>query len=224
MEVSSGRKRTGKTYDYLGGAQKAGTDTKKAQLTEIRHRCNPPEAVKTTMESVHTLLGNQMDSWKAVQAKLNHASKACGPLVKWVIAQKLESSAQMIVLKASSIEKMIEELENSIATTRSTLVLISGVGSIKNEIKRVKSKVDRSVTLLESLSSEKGSLGGRKPTQEPAVPLLRGDHYITLALLLLFQIKVRGTPSQAAYGYLAEPQFQPPLVRFLPRSEEQWSR
>ncbi|KAG0213013.1 hypothetical protein BGX33_003200 [Mortierella sp. NVP41] len=198
MEVSSGRKRTGKTYDYLGGAQKAGTDTKKAQLTEIRHRCNPPEAVKTTMESVHTLLGNQMDSWKAVQ-----------------------------VLKASSIEKMIEELENSIATTRSTLVLISGVGSIKNEIKRVKSKVDRSVTLLESLSSEKGSLGGRKPTQEPAVPLLRGDHYITLALLLLFQIKVRGTPSQAdesAYGYLAEPQFQPPLVRFLPRSEEQWSR
>ncbi|KAF9099970.1 hypothetical protein BGX29_006855 [Mortierella sp. GBA35] len=211
MEVSSGRKRTGKTYDYLGGAQKAGTDTKKAQLTEVRHRCSPPEAVKTTMESVHTLLGNQMESWKAVQAKLNHASKACGPLVKWVIAQKLESSAQMTVLKASSIEKMIEELENSIATTRSTLVLISGVGSIKNEIKRVKSKVDRSVTLLESLSSEKGSLGGRKPTP----------------LLLLFQIKVRGTPSQAdesAYGYLAEPQLQPPLVRILPRSEEQWSR
>ncbi|KAG0049018.1 hypothetical protein BGZ83_006135 [Gryganskiella cystojenkinii] len=105
---------------------------------------------------------------------VNRASKACGPLVKWVIAQVnyseildkigplrhevqvLESSAQMTVLKASSIERMIEELENSIATYKEEYaVLISEVGSIKNEMERVKSKVDRSVTLLESLSSER---------------------------------------------------------------------
>ncbi|KAF9287595.1 hypothetical protein BGZ68_001583 [Mortierella alpina] len=196
-------------------AQKAVTDIKRAQLTEVRTMANPPEAVKMTMESVCTLLGNRLDSWKTVQTiirredfissivnfdtdrnltpsmrermkveflnnpnynfeTVNHASKACGPLVKWVIAQvryseildrigplrqevqELESSAQMTELKASSIEKMITELENSIATYKEEYaVLIAEVGSIKSEMERVKFKVDRSVTLLESLSSEK---------------------------------------------------------------------
>ncbi|OAQ30330.1 dynein heavy chain [Linnemannia elongata AG-77] len=196
-------------------AQKAVTDIKKAQLTEVRVMSNPPEAVKMAMESVCTLLGNRLEGWKTVQAiirredfissivhfdtdrnmtpymrekmkaeflsmpnynfeSVNRASKACGPLVKWVIAQvnyseildrigplrqevqELETSAQMTVLKASSIEKMIVELENSIATYKEEYaVLISEVGSIKNEMERVKSKVDRSVTLLESLSSER---------------------------------------------------------------------
>ncbi|KAF9922924.1 hypothetical protein FBU30_006961 [Linnemannia zychae] len=196
-------------------AKKAVNDIKKAQLTEVRAMSNPPPAVKMAMESVCTLLGNQLEGWKTVQAiirrddfitsivyfdtdrmmtpamrekmkaeylsmpnynfeTVNRASKACGPLVKWVIAQvnyseildkigplrqevqELEESAQMTVLKASSIEKMIEELENSIATYKEEYaVLISEVQSIKNEMERVKSKVDRSVTLLESLSSEK---------------------------------------------------------------------
>ncbi|KAF9161045.1 hypothetical protein DFQ26_004928 [Actinomortierella ambigua] len=105
---------------------------------------------------------------------VNHASKACGPLVKWVIAQinyseilhkigplrqevqELEMSAQMTANRASSIEHMIVELENSIATYKDEYaVLISETGSIKAEMERVKSKVDRSVTLLESLGSEK---------------------------------------------------------------------
>ncbi|KAG0004346.1 hypothetical protein BGZ79_009578 [Entomortierella chlamydospora] len=196
-------------------AQKAVTDIKKAQLTEVRSMGNPPEMVKMAMESVCTLLGNKLESWKTVQGiirredfissivnfdtdrqmtpamrqkmkaeylsnpsynfeTVNHASKACGPLVKWVIAQvnysqildkigplrqevqELESSAQMTEIKASSIEKMIEELENSIATYKEEYaVLISEVGSIKSEMERVKSKVERSVTLLESLSSER---------------------------------------------------------------------
>ncbi|KAF9586482.1 hypothetical protein BGW38_004001 [Lunasporangiospora selenospora] len=105
---------------------------------------------------------------------VDRASKACGPLVKWVIAQvnyseilnkigplrqevqELEASAQMTELKASSIEKMIVELEDSIATYKEEYaVLIADVGQIKAEMERVKSKVDRSVTLLESLGSEK---------------------------------------------------------------------
>jgi dynein heavy chain 1, cytosolic len=85
------------------------------------------EAVKIAMESVCILLGNKIDSWKAVQAvirrddfiasivnydtdkmpkrireeiestflpnpifnfeSVNRASKACGPLVQWVMAQ-----------------------------------------------------------------------------------------------------------------------------------------
>ncbi|KAF8934382.1 dynein heavy chain [Dissophora ornata] len=196
-------------------AQKAVSDIKKAQLTEVRSMGNPPEAVKMAMESVCTILGNRIDGWKSIQAiirredfissivnfdtdrrmtlnmrekmkhdylsnpnynfeSVNRASKACGPLVKWVIAQvnyseildrvgplrqevqELEDSAHMTVIKASSIEKMIVELENSIGTYKEEYaVLISEVGSIKGEMERVKSKVDRSVTLLESLSSER---------------------------------------------------------------------
>ncbi|ORZ40908.1 dynein heavy chain [Catenaria anguillulae PL171] len=41
---------------------------KKQQLTEVRSMGNPPEAVKLAMESVCTLLGHHIDSWKAVQA------------------------------------------------------------------------------------------------------------------------------------------------------------
>ncbi|KAF9438119.1 hypothetical protein BGZ76_009650 [Entomortierella beljakovae] len=196
-------------------AQKAVTDIKRAHLTEVRAMGNPPEIVKLAMESVCTLLGNKLDSWKTVQGiirredfiasivnfdtprkmtpflrekmkseylshpnynfeAVNRASQACGPLVKWVIAQvnfsqildrvgplrqevqELENSAQMTAMKATSIEKMIEELENSIASYKEEYaVLISEVGFIKAEMERVKSKVDRSVTLLDSLSSEK---------------------------------------------------------------------
>ncbi|KAG0320600.1 hypothetical protein BGZ99_004425, partial [Dissophora globulifera] len=196
-------------------AQRAVNDIKRAQLTEVRAMGNPPEAVKMAMESVCTLLGHRLESWRTVQGVIrrddfipsivnfdtdkrmtrqmrekmkveflsnpnynfdtvNHASKACGPIVKWVIAQvnfseildkvgplrhevqMLEDSAQATVLQASSIDSMITELENSIATYKEEYaVLISEVGSIKHEMERVKSKVDRSVMLLESLSSER---------------------------------------------------------------------
>ncbi|KAI8361054.1 dynein heavy chain [Mortierella sp. GBAus27b] len=105
---------------------------------------------------------------------VNHASKACGPLVKWVIAQvnyseildrvgplrqevqDLESSAQATETQAIVTEKMIIDLENSIGKYKEEYAaLITQVGSIKQEMERVKSKVERSLTLLQSLSSER---------------------------------------------------------------------
>ncbi|KAK3828336.1 MAG: dynein heavy chain [Benniella sp.] len=105
---------------------------------------------------------------------VNRASKACGPLVKWVIAQvnyseildrigplrqevqDLEDSAQATETQAAVTEKMITELENSIGKYKEEYAaLITEVGSIKQEMERVKSKVERSLTLLQSLSSEK---------------------------------------------------------------------
>ncbi|KAF9983125.1 Cytoplasmic dynein 1 heavy chain 1, partial [Modicella reniformis] len=196
-------------------AQKAVTDIKKAQLTEVRAMGNPPETVKMAMESICTLLGHRLEGWKTVQAiirrddfianivnfdtdrqmtvnmrskmkseflsnpnynfeTVNHASKACGPLVKWVIAQvnyseildrvgplrqevqDLEESAQSTEYNAMVTKKMIVELESSIGKYKEEYAaLITEVGHIKTEMERVKSKVERSLTLLQSLSSEK---------------------------------------------------------------------
>lgn len=109
-------------------AQAAVSNIKKQHLSEVRSMANPPEAVKMAMESVCTVLGHRIDSWKTVQGIIrrddfiasivhfdttkqmtpalrdrltrnylsrpgynfevvNRASHACGPLVKWVIAQ-----------------------------------------------------------------------------------------------------------------------------------------
>ncbi|CAJ0832787.1 14198_t:CDS:2 [Entrophospora sp. SA101] len=43
---------------------------RKTQLTEVRSMANPPEAVKLAMTSVCTLLGFQIDGWKAVQGAI----------------------------------------------------------------------------------------------------------------------------------------------------------
>ena len=48
-------------------AQAAVSSIKKQHLTEVRSMANPPEAVKLAMESVCTILGHRIDSWKTVQ-------------------------------------------------------------------------------------------------------------------------------------------------------------
>ncbi|KAL0060800.1 dynein heavy chain [Marasmius tenuissimus] len=189
---------------------------KKTHLQEVRAMANPPEAVKLTMESVCTLLGFKIDSWRAVQGiirrddfiqsivnfstekmmnkpmrdvmkkdflsrpsynfeSVNCASKACGPLVKWVLSQvkyseildrveplrnevqSLEREVETTKKQAKAIIDTIAELEARIATYKEEYaLLVSETQAIKSEMERVKSKVDRSVRLLESLSSERG--------------------------------------------------------------------
>ncbi|KAG1223892.1 hypothetical protein G6F68_020232 [Rhizopus microsporus] len=44
---------------------------KRQHLTEVRSMSNPPEAVKLTMESVCTMLGHKIDSWKTLKSPSN---------------------------------------------------------------------------------------------------------------------------------------------------------
>ncbi|KAK9719430.1 dynein heavy chain [Basidiobolus ranarum] len=134
--------------------------------------------------------------------RVNQASKACGPLVKWAIAQvnysgildrvgplrneviELERSAEETKEKASSIEKMIEELENSIATYKEEYaILISETQAIKTEMERVKFKVERSLTLLDSLSSEKERWEQGSQTFETQMGTIVGDVLLSSAFL-----------------------------------------
>jgi dynein heavy chain 1 len=196
-------------------AQKSVSNIKKQHLTEVRSMANPPRAVKLALDSVCTLLGHRIDSWKTVQGiirrddfiasivnydnekqmtknlrikmrndflskedftyeKVSHASKACGPLVQWVEAQVnyseildrvgplreevgiLEDKALETKAEAQAMENTITDLEQSIARYKTEYAaLISETQAIKSEMSRVQFKVDRSVRLLDSLSSER---------------------------------------------------------------------
>ncbi|KAI7858782.1 dynein heavy chain [Circinella umbellata] len=224
-------------------AQKSVSNIKRQHLTEVRAMGNPPEAVKLAMESVCTMLGHKIDSWKTVQSiirrddfitsivnystedkmtkqlrdymrrnylnnssfeydAVNRASKACGPLVKWVVAQvqysdildrvgplrdevtRLEQSAEDTKQKATDIEQMIVDLETSIGTYKEEYAALVGETQlIKAEMDRVKSKVDRSLTLLSSLSSEKIRWEAASQAFESQMGTIVGDVLLSAAFL-----------------------------------------
>ncbi|KAM0751755.1 hypothetical protein T439DRAFT_218203 [Meredithblackwellia eburnea MCA 4105] len=224
-------------------AQAAVSNIKKQHLTEVRSMANPPEAVKLAMESVCTVLGFKIDSWKTVQSiirrddfitsivnfdttksmtrqlrekmkndylarssfnfeTVNRASKACGPLVKWVIAQvhfsdildrvgplrnevqSLEDQASTTQEQAGTIITMIAELEGRIASYKEEYaLLISEVQSIKTEMDRVQKRVDRSITLLDSLGSEKERWEAGSKTFEAQMSTVAGDVLLSAAFL-----------------------------------------
>ena len=134
--------------------------------------------------------------------RVNRASKACGPLVQWVEAQvnfsaildrigplkeeadKLEEDALQTRAEAKAIENTIIGLENSIATYKSEYaVLISETQSIKSEMTRVESKVNRSVKLLDSLSSERTRWEEGSDSFEAQISTIVGDVLSSAAFL-----------------------------------------
>jgi dynein heavy chain 1 len=224
-------------------AQKSVSNIKKQHLTEVRSMGNPPQGVKLALDSVCTLLGHKIDSWKTVQGiirrddfiasivnydnerqmtknlrikmrndflskedftyeKVNRASKACGPLVQWVEAQvnyseildrvgplreevdMLEEKALQTKAEAQAIENTITALEQSIARYKlEYAALISETQAIKSEMSRVQFKVDRSVRLLDSLSSERVRWEDASKSFETQIGTLVGDVLVAAAFL-----------------------------------------
>ncbi|SPN99639.1 probable dynein heavy chain, cytosolic [Cephalotrichum gorgonifer] len=134
--------------------------------------------------------------------KVNRASKACGPLVQWVIAQvnyaeildrvgplrqevaQLEDQALQTQAEAKAVENTINSLESRILTYKSEYAsLIAETEAIKAEMTRVQSKVDRSVKLLDSLSSERIRWEEGSKSFETQISTLVGDVLIAAAFL-----------------------------------------
>jgi len=134
--------------------------------------------------------------------RVNRASKACGPLVQWVQAQvdfseildrvgplreevtQLEEQAVQTKAEAKAIENTITKLEESISTYKSEYAaLISETQSIKSEMSRVQFKVDRSVSLLDSLSQERTRWEAGSTSFETQITTLIGDVLIAAAFL-----------------------------------------
>lgn len=149
--------------------------------------------------------------------RVNHASKACGPLVQWVEAQvnysaildrigplrleaeQLEEDALQTKAEALAIENTIHELERSIARYKAEYAaLISETQAIKAEMSRVENKVDRSVKLLDSLSSERSRWDQGSKSFEIQISTVVGDVLIAAAFL--------------AYGGLYDQQFRKAMI------------
>jgi dynein heavy chain 1 len=133
---------------------------------------------------------------------VNRASKACGPLVKWVLAQvrfseildkveplrnevqSLEEQAENTKKQASTIIAMIAELEASILKYKEEYaLLISETQSIKSEMERVQFKVDRSMKLLESLGSERARWEAGSRTFDSEMSTIVGDVLLSAGFL-----------------------------------------
>ncbi|KAI0387780.1 cytoplasmic dynein heavy chain, partial [Hypomontagnella monticulosa] len=134
--------------------------------------------------------------------KVNRASKACGPLVQWVEAQvnyseildrvgplreevdQLEEQALQTKAEAKAVENNIASLEQSIATYKTEYAaLISETQAIKAEMSRVEFKVNRSVRLLDSLSSERTRWEDGSKSFETQISTLVGDVLVAAAFL-----------------------------------------
>ncbi|KAF9569823.1 dynein heavy chain protein 1 [Agrocybe pediades] len=248
-------------------AQSAVSNIKKQHLQEVRTMANPPEAVKLAMESVCTVLGHKIDSWRTVQGiirrddfiqrivnfdtttqmtknlreymkkefisrpsfnfeTVQRASRACGPLVKWVLAQvrfseildkveplrnevqSLEQQAETTKKQASAMVQMIAQLESKIETYKEEYArLISETQAIKSEMERVQSKVDRSMKLLGSLSSERSRWESGSRTFEAEMSTIVGDVLLSAAFLAyggFFDQHYREVMWQEWAGHLTE--------------------
>ena len=134
--------------------------------------------------------------------KANRASKACGPLVQWVIAQvefseilarvgplkaevkRLEDESAETKARAQANQILMKELEERIETYNVEYkALVSQENLIKTEIDVVLSKVNRSQTLLASLDSEKIRWQEGSRSFETQIATLVGDVLVAAAFL-----------------------------------------
>merc|ERR1719193_265891 len=134
--------------------------------------------------------------------KVNRASLACGPMVKWVIAQisyadmlkrveplrnelkALESEAKTKQMEGDKVEKLIKQLEKSIEKYKEEYgILISQAEAIKSSLKQVQEKVDRSMSLLKSLSIEKERWGLTSDNFTSQMSTIIGDCLLTSSFM-----------------------------------------
>lgn len=132
----------------------------------------------------------------------DRASKACGPLVQWVFAQVqysaildkvgplrdevtfLEHQAETTREQAKIALETVQQLELSIAQYKDEYAqLISETQTIKLEMRQVQDKVNRSTSLLSSLSSEQQRWTRDSEAFEPEVANIPGDVLLSAIFL-----------------------------------------
>ncbi|PSN61624.1 hypothetical protein BS50DRAFT_680599 [Corynespora cassiicola Philippines] len=134
--------------------------------------------------------------------KVNRASKACGPLVQWVTAQvnysdildrvgplraeveELEANEQKTKDEAGATDAKLHALEDRIARLKLEYAeLIRETEAIKAEEATVKFKVDRSVRLLDSLSSERVRWEESSKSFDSQMDTIVGDVLVAAAFI-----------------------------------------
>lgn len=133
---------------------------------------------------------------------INHASTACGPLARWVLAQvhyadilervaplraevaALEAQAAATREDAARADATVGELEASIdAYKREYAGLISETQALEAEMQRVSARVERSVRLLGGLAAERTRWEAGRETFDAQVGTLVGDALLCAAMI-----------------------------------------
>ncbi|XP_052742503.1 dynein heavy chain, cytoplasmic isoform X1 [Bicyclus anynana] len=134
--------------------------------------------------------------------KVNRASMACGPMVKWAIAQieyadmlkrveplrnelkALEDQAQSNVTAGNGVRDLIAQLEKSIASYKEEYAqLISQAQAIKTDLENVQAKVDRSIALLKSLVIERERWEASSEAFRSQMSTIVGDVLLSAAFI-----------------------------------------
>ncbi|XP_077870638.1 cytoplasmic dynein 1 heavy chain 1-like [Saccoglossus kowalevskii] len=175
-------------------AQQAVKSIKKNHLVEVRSMGN--DDIREKMKSRY--LSHPDYSFE----KVNRASQACGPLVKWSIAQisyadmlkrveplrnelqSLEDEAEETKLRGEEVENTIIALERSIAGYKEEYAqLISQAQAIKADLESVATKVNRSTALLRSLSIERDRWELSSETFKNQMATIIGDVLLSSAFM-----------------------------------------
>ena len=155
-----------------------------------------PDSVREQMKSKY--LSNPDYNFE----KINRASVACGPLVKWAIAQlqysdmlkkveplrnelrTLEDTATIKEKEGEKMKTLIRDLEISINNYKEEYAqLISQAEAIKTNLKQVQDKVDRSMSLLQSLGIERGRWQETSESFKSQMLTIIGDVFLSSAFL-----------------------------------------
>ncbi|XP_065167911.1 dynein heavy chain, cytoplasmic isoform X2 [Atheta coriaria] len=134
--------------------------------------------------------------------KVNHASNACGPLVKWALAQilyadmlkkveplreelnSLEVQAETNKKRGDEMKNLISQLEQSIASYKEEYAqLIAQAQAIKSDLENVQAKVDRSIALIKSLVIERERWEATSETFRSQMSTILGDVLLTSAFI-----------------------------------------
>ncbi|KAK6637160.1 Dynein heavy chain, cytoplasmic [Polyplax serrata] len=134
--------------------------------------------------------------------KVNRASLACGPMVKWAIAQinyadmlkrveplrdelkSLEVQANENKNKYEEVKTLISQLEQSISSYKDEYaLLISQAHAIKIDLENIQAKVDRSRALLRSLAIESERWEATSETFKSQMSSIVGDVLLSSAFL-----------------------------------------
>lgn len=177
---------------------------------------------------------------------MNHSSRACGPLVLWVRSQvdyaeilekvgplreevaQLEEQALSTKEQAQAMMDTIVELEESIGRYKSEYaLLIRETEALKSEMASVQFKVERSVKLLDSLSSERTRWDEGSKSFETQIATLVGDVLLSAAFLAysgLYDQQFRKSMFEdwARHLYLSNIQFKKhnPVTEYLSTADE----
>ncbi|TLD37835.1 cytoplasmic dynein-like protein 1 heavy chain 1 [Venturia nashicola] len=183
-------------------------------IPSIRHFDNQAQMTKPLIAKMKKEYLSKEDF---TEDRAYRASKACGPLVAWVVAQvsyaeildsvgplreevqQLEADALTTEAQAVTINGKLRKLEESIEQYKKEYtVLTAETEQLKKEMADVQSKVDRSVRLLESLGSERGRWEDSSKSFETQIDTLIGDVLVAAALM--------------AYGGLYDQQYRKAMM------------